>query len=227
METRTPANVRFAVLSIFVILGLGGCDDGYTIHSIYQVSPGTSSVPDVAGLWQSSDPGWHGSVLQIAAQDYDVGHCRVADIRILDMHSIEDDAVIGDEMCFVPIAGHMIMQVRTTGQARLYEDFLVKIDQASITTCGSIWAQLIALRRDYPTQFSMEGLEYTIRGQFFGNEMIVTSPTDQLRAYLEVTVPKIARMCDEGNEEGPGWTRLERLTSVRVEDDAEGSSPSP
>jgi len=227
METRTLGPGHIGVLSILMILGLCGCDDGYTLHSIYQATPGTSSVPDVTGLWQASDPGWHDTVLQIAAEDYDVGHCRLADIRLLNMKSNEDDETIGDQMCFVPIAGHMIMQVRTTGDVPLYQDFLVKIDQDSITTCGSIWAQLMALRRDHPTQFSMEGLEYTIRGVFFGNELIVTSPPDVLRAYLEVNLPKIARTCDEGDEEGQHWATLKRLTPARVQDDAEASSPSP
>ena len=136
METRTLGHGRLAVLSLFTILGLCGCDDGYTIHSLYQATPGMSSVPDVTGLWQSSDPGWHDTVLQIAAEDYDVGHCRVADIRILDMRSIEDDAVVGDEICFVPIAGHTIMQVRGTGEARLYQHVRVKMYHDSITRCG-------------------------------------------------------------------------------------------
>jgi hypothetical protein len=230
METRTRGHGRLAVLSILMSLLLCGCDDGYTIHSIYQASPGPSSVPDVAGLWQSSDAQWNDGVLQIAAEDYDVGHCRAADIRILDMKSNDDDWVIGDEMCFVPIAGHMIMQVRTTGEVRLYQDFLVKIDQDSITTCGSIWTQLMALNSDHPKQFSMEGLEYTIRAKDFGNEMIVTSSTDELRAYLEVNLPKIARTCDEGDE-GDGqrqhWTRLKRLTPARPAEKAEDSPPSP
>jgi len=227
METRTRGHGRLAVLSIFMSVLLCGCDDGYTIHSIYQPTPGSSTVPDVAGLWQSSDAGWHDTVLQIAAEEYDVGHCRAADIRILDMKSNEDDWVIGDEMCFVPIAGHMIMQVRTTGEVRLYQDFLVKIDQDSITTCGSIWTQLMALKRDHPEQFSMEGLEYTIRSQFLGDEMIVTSSTDELRAYLEVNLPKIARMCDEGDEEAQHWARLKRLTPARPAEKAEDRSPSP
>jgi hypothetical protein len=227
METRTRGHGHLAVLSIFAILGLCGCDDGYTIHSIYQPTPGSSTVPDVAGLWQSSDAQWNDGVLQIAAKDYDVGHCRFADIRILNMKSNEDDWVIGDEICFVPIAGHMIMQVRTTGEVRLYEDFLVKIDQDSITTCGSIWTQLMALKRDDPEQFSMEGLEHTIRGQFLGNEMIVTSSTDALRAYLEANLPKIARTCDEGDEKLQHWVTLKRLTPARPVEEAEDSSPSP
>ena len=227
METRTRRHGRLAVLSIFMSVLLCGCDDGYTIHSIYQPTPGSSTVPDVAGLWQSSDAGWHDTVLQIAAEEYDVGHCRAADIRILDMKSNEDDWVIGDEMCFVPIAGHMIMQVRTTGDVPLYQDFLVRIDQDSITTCGSIWTQLMALNSDHPEQFPMEGLEYTIRGQFLGNEMIVTSSTDELRAYLEANLPKIARTCDEGDEERQHWATLKRLTPARPAEEAEDSSPSP
>ncbi len=228
METRTLGHRRLAVLSLFTILGLCGCDDGYTIHSLYQPTPGSSTVPDLAGLWQSSEPGWHDTVLQIAAEDYDVGHCRLADIRMLDMRSNEDDLVIGDQMCFVPIAGHMIMQVRTTGSVPLHQHFLVKIDQDSITTCGSIWAQLIALRRDHPEEFSLEGLEYTFRSEpFADNEVIVTSPTDELLAYLEVNLPKIARTCDEGDEVGQHWARLKRLTPARPAKEAEDSPPSP
>ena len=219
---------RCSALALILVLGLWGCDEGYTIHSIYQASPGTSSVPDVTGLWQLSDPGWPGSVLQIAAKDYDVGHCRLADIRRLDMRSNEEDRVIGDEMCFVPIARHMVMQVRTTGEVSLYQDFLVKIDHESISTCGSIWTLLMVLTRDHPARFSMEGLKYTIRSDLpRGNEMIVTSPTDELRAYLEVNLPKIARMCDQGDEEGPHWVTLKRLTPARLDEDAGGSSPSP
>jgi len=223
METRTRGHGRLAVLWIFAILGLYGCDDGYTIHSIYQPTPGSSTVPDVAGLWQSSDAQWNDGVLQIAAEDYDVGHCRLADIRILDMKSSGEDWVIGDEICFVPIAGYMIMQVRTTGKVRLYEDFLVKIDQDSITTCGSIWTQLMALKRDHPEQFSMEGLEYTMRGEFLGNEMIVTSSTEAIRAYLEGNLSKIARTCEEGDEKVQHWVTLKRLTPPRVEAAAEES----
>jgi len=227
MVKRTPGNGRLAVLSIFMSLLLCGCDDGYTIHSIYQPTPGSSTVPDVAGLWQLSDPGWSDTVLQIAAEDYDVGHCRFADIRILNMKSNEDDWVIGDEMCFVPIAGHMIMQVRTTGDVRLYQDFLVKIDQDSITTCGSIWTQVMALNRDHPKQFSMKGLEYTTRSQFLGSEMIVTSPADEIRAYLEANLPKIARTCDDGDEKVQHWATLKRLTPARQAEEAEDISPSP
>ena len=228
METRTPRRGRIAVLTIVMILGLAGCDEGYTVYSIYQPTPGASSVPDVTGLWQSSDPGWHDTVLQIAAKEYDVGHCRSADIRILDLRSNEDDWLIGDEICFVPIAGHMIMQVRTTGEVQLYQHFLVKIDQQSIASCGSIWARLIKLNRDHPARVSMEGLEYTIRSDLpRGNEMIVTAPTDELRAYLEVNVPKLARLCDEGVEEGPRWSSLKRLTPARVQEVAEEPSPSP
>ena len=228
METRTLGRGRLAVLSIFMILGLCGCDDGYTVHSLYQATPGTSSVPDVAGLWQSRDPGWHDTVLQIAAEDYDVGHCRVAVIRILDMQSIDDDTVIGDEICFVPIADHTIMQVRGTGEAHLYQHFLVKIDQQSIISCGSIWAQLMTLNRHQPAQFPMKGLEYTIRSSpFSGNEMIITSPTDELRAYLEVHLPQIARTCDEEDEEGQHWASLVRLTPARPAEEAKDSSPSP
>ena len=222
METRTARHDRSAALLIFVILGLCGCDDGYTIHSIYQASPGLSPVPDVTGLWQSSKPGWHDSALQIAAQEYDVGHCRTADIRILDLQSSAEDKVIGDKICFVPIAGHMIMEIRSTGTVRLYQHFLVKIDQQSITSCGSIWGHLLALRRQYPDRFSMDGLEYTIRSSpAADNELIVVSPTDALRNYLEVNVPKIASLCDEGVEEGPRWYTLKRLTAARVSEVAE------
>ncbi len=228
MATRTRGLGRNAVLSIFTILGLCGCDDGYTVHSIYQAKAGPSSVPDVAGLWQASDAQWNDGVLQIAAEEYDVGHCRLAEIRILNMKSNENDWAVGDEICFVPIAGQMIMQVRTTGEVRLYQHFLVKIDQDSITSCGSIWTQLMALHRDRPEQFSMEGLDYTIRSDLpRGNEMIVTSPTEKLRAYLEVNLPKIARTCDEGDEESQHWARLKRLTPARPAKEAEDGPPSP
>lgn len=228
METRTPGHGRNIVLSLLMLLGLCGCDEGYTVHSIYQPSPGASSVPDVTGLWQSSDPGWHDTVLQIAAPEYDVGHCRSADIRILDLRSNEDDWLIGDEICFLPIAGHMIMHVRTTGEVQLYQHFLVKIDQQSIASCGSIWAQLMKLNRDQPARFTLDGLKHTIRSDLpNGNEMIVTSPTDELRAYLEVNVPKLARRCDEGEEDGPRWGSVKRLTPALMEEVAEDHSPSP
>ena len=89
----------------------------------------------------------------------------------------------------------------------------------------------MTLNRHHPTQFSMEGLEYTIRSSpFSGNEMIITSPTDELRAYLEVHLPNIARTCDDGDEEDEErqhWARLERLTPARPAEKAEDSSPSP
>lgn len=68
----------------------------------------------------------------------------------------------------------------------------------------------------------MDGLEYTIRSSpAADNELIVVSPTDALRNYLEVNVPKIASMCDEGVEEGPRWFSLKRLTPARVSEVAE------
>jgi hypothetical protein len=102
METHTPARHCLAALVMCCVVGLVGCDSVYTIHSIEAPSSEPSVVPDLSGVWAPSDATSTSALLRIAANDFDNGHCRNADIRSLGSSSQEWDQPFGDQVCFVP-----------------------------------------------------------------------------------------------------------------------------
>jgi hypothetical protein len=217
MDTRTPGRNGLAVLSIVVVLGLVGCDSVYTIHSIAEASDQPSAVPDMSGLWAPDDIDSTSMVLRIAAEDYDTGHCRNADIRLLGATN-DEEVTFGDQICFIPVAGHMVAQVRTTGDVQLYQQYLFRFDQQSMSFCDAIWADLLDWSEEHPQASAAHGLEFVRRGWEDGTQLFVTSSSDALRAYLGARLPKLARACDEDNDEGPRWDKYQRLTPPRQPD---------
>ncbi len=220
MDTRTRGRSGFAVLLIAVVLGLVGCDSVYTIHSIYEPSAEPSSVPDVSGLWAEGDTDFTGLVLRISAEDYDIGHCRNADMRLL-LANVGEEDPIGDQICFVPVAGHLVAQLRTTGQVQLYEQRLFKFDQQSMSFCDAIWADLLEWSEEHPQASAAHGLEFARRGWEDGTQLFVTSSAEVLRTYLEARLLAVAKACDELDAEGrSGWETYVRLTPPRQPDPA-------
>ncbi|MGB2818167.1 MAG: hypothetical protein WBC37_13180, partial [Burkholderiaceae bacterium] len=179
MDTRTPRRNGLAIVSIAVALGLVGCNPVYTIYSIAAPSDEPSTVPDVSGLWGPSDADSTSNVLRLAAAEYDIGQCRNATIHSLGATSFDDETV-GDEICFVPVAGHLVAQVRTTGQVQLYQQYLFKFDQQSISFCDAIWADLVEWSDDHPEGSAAHGLEFTRRGGGDSTELFVISQRDEL-----------------------------------------------
>jgi hypothetical protein len=227
MKMRTPARGCRAALAIFVALGLGGCDSVYTLHSICEPGDGPSTVPDLSGLWKPSDADASG-VLRIAAEDYDIGRRRDADIRWFGASS-EEDQPMGDAICFVPVEEHLVAEVRTTGQVPLYQQVLFKFDQQSISFCDAAWVELLEWAGDHPEASAVHGIEFGRRGSTFGAEFIVTSSADAIRTYLEARLPKLAKACDADHDDGPGWATYTRLTPPRrpVGAGAADTPPSP
>jgi len=219
METQTPARHCRVALAMFLVVGLVGCDSVYTIHSIDEPSGEPSAVPDLSGLWAPSDAASTSAVLRIAADDFDNGHCRNADIRLLGSSSQEWDQPFGDQVCFVPIAGHLIAQFRTTGQVQLYQQYLFKFDQESISFCDAIWSELLEWAEDHPATSAMHGVEFERRGWEDGTQLFVTSSSEVLRGYIAARLPKLARACDGDDEDSPQWATYTRMTPPRQEVD--------
>lgn len=229
METHTPRRNGLSVVTIAVALGLVGCNSVYTIHSIAAPSDEPSTVPDVSGLWGLRDAESTSNVLRLAATEYDIGQCRDATIHSLGATSV-DDELVGNEICFVPVAGHLIAQMRTTGQVQLYQQYLFRFDQESVSFCDAIWADLVEWSDKHLDGSTAHGLEFSRRGLGETTEMFVISQRDELLKYLEARLPAVANACDESDEEGHNdWITYIRLTPPRRAGvaDAADTSPSP
>jgi hypothetical protein len=220
-----------------MLLGLAGCaiDSAYTIHSIAEPSDGPSTVPDISGLWVPSRPDLAGLVLRVAAEDYDTARCRNADIRMLSAYTNEED-LIGDQICFVPVAGHLVAQLRLTGQVQFYQQVLFKFDQQSISYCEKIWTDLRKWYEEHPGASAAQGLEFAGRERkvwsWFGDDTVtdlfVTSSRDAMLDYFESSLPAVRKACDELDEEGySGWITFTRLTSPRPLDAADAADNPP
>ena len=226
MDTRTSLRRHRAALGLVLALALAGCDSVYTIHSIASPSDEPSVVPDVSGLWAPEDIDSASMVLRIAAEDYDIGHCRNADIRLLGT-TTEDEVTFGDQICFVPIAGHLVAQLRTTGDVQLYQQQLFKFDRQSMSFCDAIWADLLEWSEEHPQASAVHGLEFARRDWKDGSQLFVTSSSDALRTYLEARLPQLARACDEDDDDGPRWDIYRRMTPPRQPDAANAADTSP
>ncbi len=235
MDTRTSLRRHRAALGLFMALGLVGCDSVYTIHSIAEPSNEPSTVPDLSGLWAPSDTDLAGVVLRISAEDYDIGHCRNADMRLLLANTGEEDP-IGDQICFVPVAGHLVAQLRTTGGVQLYQQALFKFDQQSMSFCSAIWADLREWSEEHPQASAAHGIEFARRERAVWfifevevTDLFVTSSRNALLEYFDARLPEVAEACDKVDEEGhSGWVTYIRLTPSRQPDaaDADDTSPS-
>jgi hypothetical protein len=216
MQVRVHARVRVAL--VIAALSLCGCDNVYTFDSIAQPGPGPSTVPDVSGLWISDGENTSTTVMRIAGEDYNVDHCRDADVSLLGTMS-ETQETIGDQLCFVPIAGHVLLQIRSAGQVQLYQPFLFRFDQDSLSFCDVVWQDLLDWAQEHPTESSVQGLDFGSRSRDWGTEVFITSPADALRAYLERIVSDLALRCDAAEDLSPGWIRFKRLTPPRSDED--------
>lgn len=219
MDTRTSLHRNRTGLALMLVLGIAGCDSVYTIHSIASLSDEPPSVPDVSGLWAPSGATWVDGVMRSTAVEYDIGQCRDVTISVLGATSVADETV-GDEICFVPISGYLIAQIRTTGQVQLYQQYLFKFDEKTISFCDKVWTELLQWSDDHPHATAGGGLEFGRRGGDT-TELFITSPRDAVREYLVPRLPEILKACDEVDEEGDsGWITYVRLMPPRRPDAA-------
>jgi len=227
MDTRTSLHRRRAALGLLLAIGLAGCNPVYTIHSIAEPSDEPSPVPDISGLWMLSGDDSTDNVLRVAELEYDVGQCRNATVQSLGTIPFADEPV-GDEICFVPVAGHLIVQFRTTGQVQVYQQYLIKFDKESMSFCAAIWSDLVDWSNDHPRGTSTHGLEFTRRGGGDSAQLFVISRPSDLLSYLEARLPKAVQACDEVDEHGhSGWATYTRLTPPRPPDAAEAAATPP
>ena len=238
MDMRKSLRRCRAALGLFVVFALAGCaiDSAYTIHSIAEPSNEPSTVPDLSGLWAPSDTELAGLVLRVAAEDYDTARCRNADIRVLSAYTNEDTP-IGDQICIVPVAGHLVAQLRLTGQVQFYQQVLFKFDQQSISYCENIWTDLRKWSEEHPGASAAQGLEFAGRKRkvwvpWFGEDTVtdlfITSSRNALLEYFEARLPEVAEACDKVDEEGhSGWITYVRLTPPRQPDVAEAADAPP
>ena len=227
MDSQSSLRRDRAALALFVMLGLAGCNPVYTIHSIAVATDEPSPVPDVSGLWVQSDADWSYNVLRVAEVEYDVGQCRNATVHSLGTTPIDDEP-IADEICFVPVGGQVIFQLRTTGQVQLYQQYLFRFDKESISFCGDIWSDLVEWSDDHPQGSAAHGLEFTRRGGGDSTELFITSRPNELLSYLEPRLSQAAKACDEADEEGhTEWITYVRLTPARQPDAADAADTSP
>jgi hypothetical protein len=212
-----------------LVLGLAGCNPVYTIHSIAAATDEPSPVPDVSGLWVQSNTDWTENVLRVAEVAYDVGQCRSATVHSLGTTPIDDEP-IADEICFVPVGGQVIFQLRTTGQVQLHQQYLFRFEQESMSFCADIWSDLVEWSDDHPEGSAAHGLEFARRGGGDSTELFITSRPNELLSYLEGRLSQAAQACDEADEEGhTEWMTYVRVTPPRQPDaaDAADTSPSP
>lgn len=222
MDRRTPGREGCSVLAIVAALGVAGCDSVSTIHSIAAVGDRPTTVPDLSGLWVPGDPDLAGLVLRIAAEDHDTGPCRDADIRVLSAYT-DQDIPVGDQLCFVPVAGHLVAQLRSTGQVQFYQQALFRFDRQSLSFCAEIWTDLRKWAAEHPGASSAHGLEFTVRERqawlFFDitvTELFITSPRNSILEYFDSRLPAVAKACDELDEKGRSrWVTYTRLTPPR------------
>jgi len=141
-----------------------------------------------------------------------------------------DDEPIADEICFVPVGGQVIFQLRTTGQVQLHQQYLFRFDQESMSFCADIWSDLVQWSDDHPEGSAAHGLEFARRGGGDSTELFITSRPNELLSYLEGRLSQAAQACDEADEEGhTEWMTYVRVTPPRQPDaaDAADTSPSP
>ena len=153
-----------------------------------------------------------GLVLHITAEDHDTGHCRDADIRVLSAYTSEDNP-IGDQICFVPVAGHLVAQLRPTGEVQLYQQALFKYDQQSMSFCEEIWTDLRSgpwtIQRHSRLTTRIRGSDREVWFLVFKStvtDLFITSSRNAILEYFETRLPEVPKACDELNEEGhSGW----------------------
>ncbi len=235
MDRHIPDRIDAAVVSIVAALGLAGCDSVFTIHSIAAAGDGPSAVPDISGLWVPSDPQLAGLVLRIAAEDHDIGRCRNVDIHVLSAYTSEE-IPIGDQICFVPVAGHLVAQLRASGQVQFYQQALFKFDQQSISFCEEIWTDLRKWSEKHPKASAAHGLEFVGRERevwiFFDTvtvtDLFVSSSPNAILEYFESRLPEVPKACDELDEQGrSAWITYTRLTPPRPHETADEADTLP
>jgi hypothetical protein len=196
-------------MAAIIALGLAGCADAITVHSIAKGSDETPDVPAVDGRWRLATDEDDASILVVEHRPGDKGRCRAGTVTY-----IEDDEAdeAGDEVCLIELNGQLLAEFHTTKPADFYRQYLVRIRSDRIEVCGGlpVWILLKELKDDRPVGYSLDSLQYTMREQEKGDLMVIISQPDAMRAFLEIALPELGSACDLGDHKFT-WAPFERL----------------
>jgi hypothetical protein len=191
-----------------ITIGLAGCADAITVHSIAKGSQETPDVPAVDGRWRLATDENDASILVVDHRPGDKGQCRAGKVTYIEDSETNE---AGDEVCFIELNGQLLAEFHTTKPADFYRQYLVRIQSDRIEVCGGlpVWVLLQELQDDGPTGYSLDTLQYTVRGQEKGDLMVIISKPDEMRAFLEMALPELGSACDLGDRKFV-WAQFER-----------------
>ena len=157
-----------------IAIGLTGCADAITVHSIAKGSRDTPEVPAVAGRWRLATDEDDASILVVEHQPGDKGQCRAGTVTYIENGESDE---VGDEVCFIELNGQLLAEFHTTKPADFYRQYLVRIQSDRIEVCGGlpVWVMLQELKDDRPIGYSLDSLQYTVREQEKGDLMVIIS----------------------------------------------------
>lgn len=212
-----------AGLVLSAALGLGGCTDVVTVHSLDAYAPDTlPAVPDLSGIWVMTSLEEVGYVaLQFVAEAYDVAGCREVQATLLQTDPDNPPQTIADRICFIPIAGQLLAETRSSDLTPMHRHFLVRVEDNALALCGGtsdIMPLYLLAASDMDD--ALQGLDYTVREEHYDKLVVVTSKPEQLLAYFERVLPHIAEVCDKSAELRLGWLTFKRVTPLREDESA-------
>jgi hypothetical protein len=192
-----------------IAIGLTGCADAITVHSLAQASQAAPDVPAVDGRWRLATDEDDASILVVEHQPGEKGRCRAGTVTYIEGG---DSIEYGDEVCFIDLNGQLLAEFHTTKPADFYRQYLVRIQSDRIEVCGGlpVWVMLKELQDDRPTGYSFDSLQYTVRTKSDADLMVIISGPDDMRAFLEIALPELGAACDLGDDDYK-WAPFERL----------------
>lgn len=204
-----------------IAIGLAGCSDAITVHSIATGFQETPDVPELGGRWRLATDEDDASILVVEHRPGDKGQCRAGTVTYIEDGEADE---AGDEVCFIELNGQLLAEFHTTKPADFYRQYLVRIQSDQIEVCGGlpVWILLKELKDDRPVGYSLDSLQYTVREQEKGDLMVIISPPDEMRSFLAIALPELGSACDLAGHDFK-WAPFERLAD---EDDpaAEGAA---
>jgi hypothetical protein len=149
-------------------------------------------------------------VLEVEGAESDQGRCRQATVHYKEG---ADDTVVGNEVCFFELNGHLIAELTIGEPYEVYRQFLVKASDERIETCGfwPVWVMLAELADDRPVGYSLDALQYTERQSGDSGLLVFISESREMREFLELALPELAAACDSGGEAFE-WIAFERMS---------------
>ena len=194
---------------VAIAIGLTGCTDAITVHSLVQDSQEAPDVPAVDGRWRLAFDEDDASILVVEHQPGDKGQCRAGTVTYIEGG---DSTEYGDKVCFIDLNGQLLAEFHTTKPADFYRQYLVRIQSDRIEVCVGlpVWVSLKELQKKRPTGYSFDSLQYTMREQEKGDLMVIISKPAEMRAFLETALPELGSACDL-NDNDFKWAPFERL----------------